>query len=73
VVVGNELEIAALTEDCGFLIDRPILETEEQTGADSIAPDHLEEAPTGSTVPSFVRKARKPWTVLLRAHRYGLS
>jgi hypothetical protein len=43
VVVADELEVAALSEHGGFIIDRAILESEEQARGDAIAADHLEE------------------------------
>jgi hypothetical protein len=43
VVVGKELEVAALSEDRSFIVDRAILEAEEQAGRNPVAANHLEE------------------------------
>jgi hypothetical protein len=43
VVVGDELETTALSEDRSFIIDRAIFETEEQPRGDPVPTDNLEE------------------------------
>jgi hypothetical protein len=58
MVVADELEVTALREDCGFIVDRAVLETEEQAGGDPIAPDHLEEV-THRNHATFFRAKRK--------------
>ncbi len=43
MVIGDELEIIALREDCRFIIDGAIFETKEQPGGDPVPTDNLEE------------------------------
>jgi hypothetical protein len=74
VVVGDELEVTALREDRGFIIDRAILETEEQAGGNPIAVDHLEEVADCKYLTLFRTQCEKavdgPLDV---AHGYGLG
>jgi hypothetical protein len=72
-MVGDELEDAALCEDCGFIIDRAIFEAEEQTGDDPVAAHHLEEVTHGKHMALFRTQHEK--TVdgpLHMTHGYGL-
>jgi len=43
VAIGDELKVSALREDCRFVIDRAIFETEDQPGGDAAPTDNLEE------------------------------
>jgi hypothetical protein len=57
MMVADELEVTALREDCSFIIDRAILETEDQAGRNPIAAHHLEEV------------THRNHAALFRAHR----
>jgi hypothetical protein len=73
VVVGDELEVTALREDCGFIIDRAILEMEEQSGSNPIAVDHLEEVTYGKHPALFRPQREKAVDGSLQVpHGYGL-
>jgi hypothetical protein len=73
VVVGNELEVTALREDRGFIIDRAILETEEQAGCNPIAADRLEEVTHCKQVALFRAQGEKAVDRSLDvADEYGL-
>jgi hypothetical protein len=74
VVVGNELELTALSEDCSFIIDGAILETEEQARGNPIAVDHLEEVTHGNH-PALFRTHREKAVdrTLDVPHGYGIG
>jgi hypothetical protein len=74
VVVGDELEVTALGEDCRFIIDRAILETEEQAGGNPIAADYLEEVTHRNHAALFRTYREKAVDGSLYVpHGYGLS
>jgi hypothetical protein len=73
-MVADELEVTPLREDRSFIIDRAILETEEQARGNPIAADHLEEV-THSKHRAFFQTQREkavdgPLDV---PHGYGLG
>jgi hypothetical protein len=74
MAVGDELEVAALREDCSFIVDRAIFEAEEQPGGYPITADDLEEV-THREHAAFFRTQREKAvdSSLQMAHRYGLS
>lgn len=73
VVVGDELEVTALREDCSFIINRTILETEDQAGDLPIAVDHLEEITHRKHAAIFRTQREKAMDGSLHTpHGYGL-
>jgi len=73
MAVGDELEITALSKDCSCIVDRAILETEEQTGGNPITTDDLEEITYRKHVPVFRTQLEKAMDGSLHvADGYGL-
>ena len=73
MVISDELEVTALTENCSFIIDRAIFETEEQAGGNPIAADHLEQVTHGKDAALFRTQREKTVDGSLHIpHGYGL-
>jgi hypothetical protein len=74
VVVGDELEVTALRKDCSFIINRAILETEEQARGNPIAPNHLDQIAYREHATSFCTKREEAVDAPFQVpHGYGLS
>jgi hypothetical protein len=72
--VGDELEGTALRKDCSFIVDRAVLETEEQSGGNLLAPDGLGEVTCREHAAFFRTQYEKAVDSSLNmAHGYGLS
>src|SRR5438105_6902348 len=73
VVIGDELEDTPLRENCCFVIDGAIFETEEQAGGDPVSMDDLEEVPYRYYAALFCPQREKSvYCTFHVAHRNGL-